>query len=134
MLLLMMVETCREFLHRPYPTEEMLPAACQGVLAVQARADFDRSLLAGFHDPGVYACALCERAFVRTLDGGCSSPVAAYAVCEGQQILVRGLYVAPDGSWSIRSAQGPAAQGEELGLQLALAMKQEGCEAHGAAR
>ena len=121
-------------IHRPYPTEEMLPAACQGVLAVQARADFDRSLLAGFHDPGVYACALCERAFVRTLDGGCSSPVAAYAVCEGQQILVRGLYVAPDGSWSIRSAQGPVAQGEELGRQLALAMKQEGCEAHGASR
>lgn len=65
---------------RIFSVEEMLPAACQGILAVQARADFDVSLLAPFHDPDAAACAEAERAFVRALDGGCTSPVAAYAV------------------------------------------------------
>ena len=36
--------------------------------------------LVGVQDTDTACCALAERAFVRSLDGGCSSPVAAYAV------------------------------------------------------
>ena len=40
--------------------------------------------------------ALAERAFVRELGGGCSSPTAAYAVCEGDELALNGFYVNRD--------------------------------------
>ena len=36
--------------------------------------------------------ALAERAFVRELDGGCSSPIAAFAQASGEEVLLTGLY------------------------------------------
>lgn len=108
---------------RVFTPEEMLPAACQGVLAVQARRDFDAACLAEFHSASSWACSLCERAFVRTLDGGCSSPVAAYATVKGGQLNLRGLYVEDNGAWRIEQCAGPANAPEELGRQLAKLMK-----------
>ncbi|WP_458861750.1 hydroxymethylbilane synthase [Acidaminobacterium chupaoyuni] len=110
---------------RFFPVEEMLPAACQGILAVQARKDFDRSLLKGFHDPDTWQIALAERAFVRALDGGCSSPVAAHATLENGTLTLRGLYVNEQEAYHIRSISGPADQAEALGASLALSMKKE---------
>ena len=81
---------------RYFTTEEILPAAGQAILAVQARAGTDVAPLAGFTDPNSTCCALAERAFVRTLDGGCTSPVAAYAQVTGDYIEITGLYVSPD--------------------------------------
>ena len=105
---------------RFFTTEEILPAAGQGILAVQTRAGMDTGCLAGFHDPDTACCALAERAFVRTLDGGCSSPVAAYAVLEMDQITLTGLYVSPDGT-IMRKGEitGPKAEAEVLGQLLA---------------
>ena len=80
----------------------------------------DTACRAGFHDPDTACCALAERAFVRTLDGGCSSPVAAYAVLEMDQITLTGLYVSPDGT-IMRKGEitGPKAEAEVLGQLLA---------------
>ena len=39
-----------------------------------------------------FAAAVCERAFVRELDGGCSSPIAAHAVWAEGTLTLRGLY------------------------------------------
>ena len=36
--------------------------------------------------------AKAERAFVRTLDGGCTSPIAAFAQIEGEKVRLKGLY------------------------------------------
>lgn len=72
---------------RYFEPEEMIPAAGQGILAVQGRAGEDYSYLEGFADQEGTWAALSERAFVRYLDGGCSSPVAAHARIRGGQIL-----------------------------------------------
>ena len=68
---------------RVFSPEEMLPAACQGILAVQAREDFDPGLLEGFGDLPSTLCATAERGFVTAMDGGCSAPMGAYGVYEG---------------------------------------------------
>lgn len=78
---------------RYFSCGEMLPAAGQGILAVQGRSGLDYGFLEGFFDREARDAALAERAFVRTLGGGCSSPVAAYAVCEGEELVLTGLYV-----------------------------------------
>lgn len=106
-----------------FSTDEMLPAAGQGILAVQGRSGEDHSYLAGFHNPDAAAAAVCERAFVRTLEGGCSSPVCAYAQVRGETITVKGLYYREGmEDYRIGGASGPAVQAERIGRELALQM------------
>lgn len=109
---------------RYFSPEEMLPAAGQGILAVQTRQGVDTACLAGVHDPDAACCALAERAFVRALDGGCSSPVAAYAVVEGENLTLTGLYVSPDETVVRKGAlTGTKTEAETLGKTLATRLK-----------
>lgn len=109
---------------RYFSPEEILPAAGQGILAVQTRLGTDTRCLAAVHNPDAACCALAERAFVRTLNGGCSSPVAAYAVIEGEVLTLTGLYVSPDETVIRKgSLTGQAADAEALGRKLAQALK-----------
>ena len=100
---------------RVFEPEEMLPAAGQGILAAQTRAGEDTGYLQCFHDPEAGACALAERAFVRALDGGCSSPVAAFAAVERGQMTLTGMNVRGEKA----SVTGEADRARELGLALA---------------
>ena len=104
---------------RYFTTDEMIPAAGQGILAVQVRAGEDFPWLAGFLDRDGTDCALAERAFVRRLDGGCSSPVAAYAAVEGETLTLRGMDVTAEGAPVFDTITGPRAQAEALGTALA---------------
>ena len=108
---------------RIFSTEEILPAACQGILAVQDRAGYQVPFLADFDDEEARLAALAERSFVRTLDGGCSSPVAAYAVIEGEEIRITGFYVDEEERTYRDTLVGDKREGENLGRQLALRMK-----------
>ena len=85
---------------RYFSVEEMLPAAGQGILAVQGRKDMNRSLLKEIDDADSKACALAERGFVRELNGGCTLPAAAHAVRKGGSLILLGLYYREeDESW-----------------------------------
>lgn len=112
---------------RIFTADEMIPSAGQGVLAVQARADFDASLLLDFDDRDARDTSLCERAFVAALDGGCSSPVAAYATLDDETITLRGMYVDENENTSLAEITGDRADGVQIGRELALAMKKRGC-------
>ena len=106
----------------------MLPAAGQGILAVQGRAGVDYGYLHGFFDPAAGACARAERAFVRALDGGCSAPMGAYGELRGDTLVLTGMFCREDGGdfWRA-SVQGPAREAEELGKTLAQTWR----DAHG---
>ncbi len=109
------------------PLDVMLPAPGQGALAVQCRADDERTrrLLAAIHNDAVAQAVTAERAFLSGLGSGCSVPVGAYATVEADTIFLRGLVAAPDGSRIIRvEASGPSAQ--ELGARLAEEAKSQG--------
>ena len=107
-------------IHRYFTTEEMIPAAGQGILAVQGRKGRDYSFLEGFADPDSWAAGCAERAFVRRLDGGCSSPIAAYGEVCGGSLKLTGLYYREEnGTYITGSISGSASQAEELGLALA---------------
>lgn len=110
---------------RYFTTKEILPAAGQGIIAVQCREGTDCSWLEAAANPDAAACALAERAFVRQLDGGCSSPVAAYGQVQGGQLLLTGLYVNEDESVVRRgSCSGPVTEAAHLGASLALELKE----------
>ncbi|MCI7097717.1 MAG: hydroxymethylbilane synthase [Lachnospiraceae bacterium] len=114
-----------ERISRYFDTEEMIPAAGQGILAVQGRADMEYDFLEGFNDLEGEMAALAERAFVTELNGGCTSPVAAHARIEKGTIYLKGLYYdEQDGGHLIGSRSGKAdkesaaALGRELAAQL----------------
>lgn len=109
---------------RVFSVEEMLPAAGQGILAVQTRAGMDCGCLRAVHDPDTACCALAERAFVRALNGGCSSPVAAYAEVTGETLTLTGLYVSDDETVIRKgSLTGMKQDAEALGSELAAQLK-----------
>lgn len=111
---------------RPFSTEELIPAACQGILAVQGRAGEDYSFLAPFFDETAGIEARAERAFIRALDGGCTTPTAAHARREGDMLTLHGLYYSEAlGLHHTGVLTGPASRPEALGVALATRLKNE---------
>lgn len=109
---------------RYFTVEEMIPAAGQGILALQGRRGEDYSWLEGFFDKESYYAAVCERAFVRTLDGGCSSPVAAHARVDGRRMKLTGLYCEEDsGRFLTGYIEGFVQDAVHMGTRLAVNLK-----------
>lgn len=115
---------------RYFSPEEILPAAGQAIIVVQGRRGEDTACVAGYHNEAAAACAYAERAFVRLLDGGCSSPVAAYAEITGDELWLRGMYVTPDESAVyFGERRGAATQAETIGKELAQTLRTKGAHA-----
>lgn len=112
-------------INRTFEPAELLPAAGQGILAVQCRAGMDTAFLDCLRDQEAESCALAERSFVGALNGGCSSPVAAYAVVKDGTITVTGMYVDEmDQIWK-DSVSGPVNEGIMLAQKLAQKLKED---------
>lgn len=110
---------------RYFSVEEILPAAGQGILAVQGRTDESYEYLEGYNDETAACEACAERAFVRRLDGGCSSPVAAYAAVCGETLVLEGLYyVERTGDYYREKIKGKKSDAKALGETLAKQMKE----------
>ena len=120
---------------RYFSTEEVIPAAGQGTLAVQGRKGEDYSFLDGYDDEAARTASMCERAFVSELDGGCSSPVAAYARTEQGMVVLTGLYYDEEtGISRTGRISGPAVEAEKLGRKLARRLRDEPLEEKGMSR
>ncbi len=109
---------------RYFEPDEIIPAAGQGILAVQGRKGEDYGYLEGFEDLDSSLSARAERAFVRALNGGCSSPIAAYSVVKGDEMNLIGLYCDEKSQvWEKMSIKGVALKPEKLGYELAEKLK-----------
>ncbi|MEF9952866.1 MAG: hydroxymethylbilane synthase [Clostridium sp.] len=116
----------QERISRYFDTSEILPAAGQGVLAIQGRRGVDYSFLDCVNSNKSFYTSIAERAFVRYLDGGCSSPVAAYGRVEGENLHLQGLYYdEKSGKYTISEDYGNIVDAEEIGESLAKSMKKE---------
>jgi hydroxymethylbilane synthase len=83
----------------PLPESGWIPAAAQGVIVVECRADDDasRSALAALDHAPTRAELEAERALLACLGGTCHSPVAALARAAGEAISLRAALFSPDG-------------------------------------
>ncbi len=105
---------------RYFTPDEIIPAAGQGIIAVQGSLKEDYRFLDGYCDRNAWIAGTAERAFVKYLNGGCSSPVAAYGEVEGEELFLRGLYYhEADGTWNKGSIRGKAEDAAVLGETLA---------------
>lgn len=109
-----------------FAVDEIIPSAGQGVLAIQGRKGEDLSFLDCVNDIVSQETSICEREFIKTLDGGCSDPTAAYAVVCGNEIKLIGLYVDTDTKRSaIGSLVGDRSNVKKLGYDLANKLRVE---------
>ena len=77
----------------------MLPAPAQGAIVIVCRAE-DEWVLEScqpLNDPDTALCTKIERDFLRTLLGGCSTPISALAEVEDGDVYFCGQLLSPDG-------------------------------------
>jgi len=116
-----------EFIRQILPVELMCPAAGQGALAIEIRAqDKDaRSALEFLDDHASRAETECERALLTRLGGGCQVPIGANAKFSQGELHLQAVVASPDGSEVLRES----ASGKDpklLGESVAEALLQRG--------
>jgi hydroxymethylbilane synthase len=116
----------------PFPLDVLVPAVAQGALAIEMRAGDPRirGLRKLLNDPQTELAVHAERAFLRTLRGGCQAPVGAHATYDGEFLLIHAAIAAADGSAVVRGdrrvATTSVAEMEAAAVALAESMLAEG--------
>ncbi|MGN1444272.1 MAG: hydroxymethylbilane synthase [Acutalibacteraceae bacterium] len=79
---------------RIFSTEEMLPAACQGIIAVECRSSDKEvlSLLSKINDEESFLRFSAERTMLSLLDADCKEAVGVHSEIDGDIITVTALY------------------------------------------
>jgi hydroxymethylbilane synthase len=117
----------------------MLPAPGQGALAATARADDAHAceaLRRALHEPAVELAVTAERAFLRTLEGGCQVPIGAVAhlADEGgaRALRLRGRVLSLGGEQCVEGTLATASLSSEaadtLGTTLAHELLRQGAD------
>ncbi len=77
----------------------MLPAPAQGAIMIVCREDDTESLEAckPFNNDHTALCTKIERDFLRTLMGGCSTPISALAEVKNNTVVFKGNICSPNG-------------------------------------
>jgi len=99
-----------------------LPAIGQGAIGIECRSDDDElnTILHVLHHQATAICVSAERAMNARLNGGCQVPIAGFAQLHGEQLFMRGLVGAPDGSVIFRAEKtADASQAEAIGTHIA---------------
>ncbi len=111
------------------PIDICTPAPGQGALGIECRTDDERTrqLLMPLQDASARRCVEAERALMRELGGGCSTPLGAHAVEQGGALLLTAALASPDGSRLLRRSAG-GSDPEALGRGLAGTMVAAGAE------
>ena len=76
------------FDYKEIPFSVLVPAPCQGVIAVQSRVGGIADKLRGISDSDTYYCFETERKVLDLLNAGCSSPAGAFAEISGGKITL----------------------------------------------
>jgi porphobilinogen deaminase len=100
----------------------MLPAPAQGAIMVVCREDDPVSYGAckKFNDADTALCTKLERDFLRTLLGGCSTPISALAEVKEDKIIFKGNICSVDGKEIIEIEKESSKQeSKELGINAA---------------
>jgi hydroxymethylbilane synthase len=114
------------------PENQFVPATGQGSVAVECARNMDSELKASLQrildHPTTHLCVQAERAFLRTMEGGCSIPSFALATYTEGALRLHGGLISLDGEEYVEEIQTitDLAQVEDLGVRVADAVLQRG--------
>ena len=104
------------------PVEQFLPAPGQGAICIEGLVDDDKinRLVEPLKHADTETALLCERAFLRALDGSCRTPIGGLANIDGDAISFSGIILRPDGSEAHEvQMSGSVLEAEALGKRAA---------------
>lgn len=110
----------------------MLPAPAQGAMVVVAMEndEYSKNAASKLNHKTSEICTHVERQFLRTLEGGCTAPIGAYAEIMEEQINFKGCLFSLDGKTSIDIERTvPISEYEGFGEQCATFILQNGGDA-----
>ncbi|MGA1847209.1 hydroxymethylbilane synthase [Deferribacter abyssi] len=100
----------------------MIPAVCQGTLGIEVRIKDTKTIdiLSFLNDEETIICSKAERAFLKTLQGGCQVPIGCYAKLNNETLFVKGFLANLDGSkFLYEEIIGNKEDAVKLGIKLA---------------
>ena len=111
------------------PMDLSLPAAGQGIVGIEVRSDDIelQELLAPLHHADSADRLQAERAVTRTLNGGCSAPIAAYSTLAENELTLIARVISMDGKTILEETViGPRNEAVTLGENAARALQNKG--------
>jgi len=100
----------------------MLPAPAQGAIMIVCREEDDYCLNAcvNFNDVNTALCTKIERDFLRTLLGGCSTPISGLAEIKNNEVHFTGNILSPEGKMVAGiNASDLVARSHDMGINAA---------------
>lgn len=103
---------------------EIIPAAGQGALAIETRADDEKifSLVQKLNDAETFDAVKVEREFLTEVGGSCQIPVGVFATIDGGQIKIRAIIASTNGKKVIKTSEvaprGKINLGKKIAAQL----------------
>jgi hydroxymethylbilane synthase len=123
-------------LDQAFEADECTPAAGQGTLVAQVRADDPnmRGIVDGIDVESLRAASLAERAFLAALGGGCELPAGALAeVTDDGRLVMIGVVASADGKRLVRERHsGSSDDPSQAGVELAQTMLRQARDVLGA--
>jgi hydroxymethylbilane synthase len=116
-----------------FTEKQMLPAACQGIIAAEYRKDDvrTRDFLTQIIEDKVELRARAERACLQILDGSCKTPIGAYAVYDNGVLSLQSCVFSLDGKEVYHHADTASvavdqfSSAESLGVAVGEALRQD---------
>lgn len=106
----------------PLPVETFVPAPAQGAVAVQTKRDTDAMTIVGAIDDGPsHRAVRAERSFLKDIEAGCHTPVAALARLEGDSVSLHAQLFSDDGihlAEDTMDGNDPVALGREMAARI----------------
>ena len=114
-----------------FDTDFMIPAVAQGFLGIEARLDDKDTIklvsVLNHEESSIRAAA--ERAFLKTLEGGCQVPLAGYSEIKNGTLSLTGFIADLEGKRYFKdSLEGSPSEAEDLGVELAERLLQAGAK------
>jgi hydroxymethylbilane synthase len=109
--------------------DDMLPALGQGAIGVEIRSANGvlAEMIKAVDDEQTAVAIVCERAFLKELDGSCKTPIAGFARIENGRLLFRGETLTPDGSQVFTAErEGLPQDAEVMGRDAGVEVKRKG--------
>lgn len=107
----------------------VIPACSQGAIAIEIRENDPRigNVVAAINDTDTLLSTNAERAFLRTLEGGCQIPVGSYSSIKGDKFEITGFISSINGEKFLsEKAEGPVEEAVELSVKLAESLLSKG--------
>jgi hydroxymethylbilane synthase len=114
------------------PTDVCLPAAGQGAIGIEARADDGETLrvLASLNDAESRSGVEAERAALAGLEGGCQVSIGAWGRVESGKLVLEVAVLSPDGAQRMyEKMRGAPEEAKALGGRVAVKLLEQGAAA-----